>query len=360
MANRSLHSKKFRTIGLVTVFAVYFLILVGGIVRSTGSGMGCPDWPKCFGSWVPPTDVSQLPEDYLEVYKQKRIEKNERLAASLDKLGFKQVAATIFSHPSQYIETEFNATKTWIEYLNRLVGVLIGIFVFLTVVFAFPYIKRDKTVFFLAFGSFVLVGVQGWLGSIVVSTNLLPVTVTVHMALALVIVAMLQYAVARAHKDALERNLTYIPRVNLLLWVLALVTFGQILLGTQVREEVDLVSFMMNGTDRGAWVEKLGLNFYIHRSFSIVVLALHVYAAYLLYKLKNGAITKMTTVLLVVVALEIVFGIVMAYFAIPPVLQPLHLTFAALLFGVQFQLLIMYHYASRKALKKPVVVHQSC
>lgn len=356
MANKSLQSKKFRNIGVVTVLAVYFLILVGGIVRSTGSGMGCPDWPKCFGSWVPPTDVSQLPENYLEVYKQKRIEKNEKLAASLEKLGFDELSATIFSHPSQYIETEFNVTKTWIEYLNRLVGVLIGIFIFLTVIYALPYLKHDKVIFFIALGSLILVGVQGWLGSIVVSTNLLPITVTVHMALALVLVAMLQYAVARAHKDDFTSGLQFSPKVNGLLWVLALVTFGQILLGTQVREEVDQVSFMMGGMERSTWIDRLGLNFYIHRSFSIVVLALHVYVAYLLYKLKHSGIATLTTVMLVMVALEIVFGVVMAYFAIPPILQPLHLTFAALLFGVQFQLLIIYHYASQKAIKLSVGV----
>ncbi|GAB3537549.1 hypothetical protein GCM10027443_30780 [Pontibacter brevis] len=320
--------------------------------------MGCPDWPKCFGSWVPPTDVSQLPEDYLEVYKQKRIEKNEKLAATLDKLGLEQMAATIFSHPSQYIETEFNVTKTWIEYLNRLVGVLIGIFVFLTVVYAVPFLKRDKKVFYLAFGSFVLVGLQGWLGSIVVSTNLLPITVTVHMALALVLVAMLQYAVARAQKDNFHSHLIYSSKINGLLWLLGLITFGQILLGTQVREEVDIVASTFGGANREQWIERLGLNFYIHRSFSILVLALHLYVAFLLYGLKDRAITRMTHLMLAVVALEIIMGIGITYLAIPPILQPLHLTFAAILFGLQFQLLIVYHYASRGAVKKSVVVHR--
>jgi heme a synthase len=133
MTNKSFPYKRFRNIGVITVVAVYFLILVGGIVRSTGSGMGCPDWPKCFGSWVPPTDVSQLPDDYLEIYKEQRVEKNRKLAGYLDKMGFEKVSQEIFAHPNQYTETEFNVTKTWIEYLNRLVGVVIGILIFLTV-----------------------------------------------------------------------------------------------------------------------------------------------------------------------------------------------------------------------------------
>jgi len=346
--------KRFRRVGILTVIAVYFLILVGGIVRSTGSGMGCPDWPKCFGSWVPPTDVSQLPDDYLEVYREKRINKNEKLAGYLESAGFHEVAAYIFSHPSQYIETEFNVTKTWIEYLNRIVGVAIGILVFLTLLYAIPFIKTDKTIFFLSFISFILVGVEGWLGSIVVSTNLLPITVTIHMALALIIVALLQYAVVRS--EEVKTGLEYSGKLNLLIWVVLVTTFAQILLGTQVREEVDLIAFTLGETARSEWIDNLGLNFYVHRSFSIVIMLLHIYLAIQLYMLKDARLTKLTTAMLVVVGAEILFGIIISYFAIPPVLQPLHLTFASLLFGVHFLILLIYYYATRKTVEKSVAV----
>jgi len=318
--------------------------------------MGCPDWPKCFGSWVPPTDVSQLPPDYLEIYKEQRIDKNKKLAGYLDKLGFEKVSNYIFSHPSQYIETEFNVTKTWIEYLNRLVGVVIGIFIFLTVLYAIPFLKTDKTVFYLSFLSFILVGFQGWLGSIVVSTNLLPVTITIHMALALVLVAMLQYAVVRAQSGSIERRFNYSPKVFTVATVVMLLTFVQILIGTQVREEVDIVAFEMNGSNRDLWIDQLGISFYIHRSFSILLLAINLYLAYLVYKLKDRQLNMLTNWMLFLVAIEVVFGVIMAYFAIPAFLQPLHLTLATLLFGVQFLILIIYHYASREAIEKPVVV----
>ena len=119
--------EKFIRIGLITVTAVYLLILVGGIVRASGSGMGCPDWPTCFGRLVPPTSESQLPPDYHERY-----------------IG--------------YGDTTFNVLKTWTEYLNRLLGVSIGILILTTLIRSLPFRKISPAVFYFSLTSFVLVG----------------------------------------------------------------------------------------------------------------------------------------------------------------------------------------------------------
>ncbi|GAA4346974.1 heme A synthase [Hymenobacter saemangeumensis] len=345
--------RRFRFVGLLTVVAVYLLILVGGIVRSTGSGMGCPDWPKCFGTWVPPTHISQLPANYKEIYTAQRVTKNQKLARTLQRLGFSQVAGDIFSHPTQYIETDFNPVKTWIEYVNRVLGALIGIFVFLTLLFALPFRRADPAVFWLSMGSFLLTGVQGWLGSLVVSTNLLPIMVTIHMGLALVIVAMLLYAVDRVrqgrsgalHDGSAGKlqagSLSHsTASLQLALWTVLLLTFVQIVLGTQVREEVDMVSAAADYAGRETWVAKLSGAFSLHRTFSALVLLANVYVSYEVWQIGEKRLRRLVVAMLALIGLEIAAGVILAEFALPAIVQPVHLTLATVLFGIQFLLLL--------------------
>jgi cytochrome c oxidase assembly protein subunit 15 len=344
---------RFRFWSVLTVISIYLLILVGGIVRATGSGMGCPDWPKCFGQWVPPTQISQLPADYKQVYTAQRVAKNQKLARTLASLGFRQVAGEIFAHPTQYIETDFNPTKTWIEYLNRLLGALIGIFVFVTAVVAFPYLKRDQPIFWLAVASWLLTGFQGWLGSLVVSTNLLPIMVTIHMGLALLIVALLLYAAHRArwYKEEADldqqvtletlggdtdEELAATTGLRWLLWLAIGLTFVQIILGTQVREQVDQIASATNYTQRNTWVEKLGSVFEAHRTLSAIVALINAYIGYQLWQLEMPALRRMVMATWVLIGLEILAGITLASWALPAFVQPIHLTLATLLFGAQF------------------------
>ncbi len=357
--------RRFRFGSTLTVVSVYLLILVGGIVRSTGSGMGCPDWPKCFGTWIPPTQASQLPVNYKEVYTAQRVAKNQKLARTLEKLGFQQVAGEIFAHPSQYIETDFNPVKTWIEYLNRLLGALIGLFVFAAAVMALPYWRRDRPVFWLALSAFLLTGVQGWLGSLVVSTNLLPIMVTVHMGLALVIVAVLLYAGERARRDWTqpEPAAMAIPpaghALRLGLWLALGLTFTQIVLGTQVREQVDLVAAAANDLGRESWVAQLGNVFKVHRSTSILVLLLNLYLGYQLWQLGRARLRRLALATMGLISLEVLVGITLADWALPPVAQPVHLTVAVLLFGAQFlTLLALSHRAPRRSSETPAAATQ--
>ena len=310
-------------------------------MRGTGSGMGCPDWPKCFGQWVPPTQVSQLPDNYQAVYVQQRVEKNKRFSTYLSALGFANLAQQIQNDPSIREEEDFNATKTWIEYLNRLLGAIVGLLILATFVVSLGYRKLDPRLVVVAFATLITVALQGWIGSIVVSTNLLPWMITVHMLLALVIVALLTIVVIRTDQVT-EEPTRRVNRIQVALGTLLVLSLVQIVMGTQVRESVNEVAHALGEAQRSQWVDQLDWVFYVHRSYSIVLLLGHAYLVYLVYQNSqpSGNLMRWSVVLLGVVMAEIVSGAVMAYFAIPRVAQPLHLLFATLTFGIQSYLML--------------------
>lgn len=351
MVNRNKKDRLFARFSMLTLITVYILILVGGIVRSTGSGMGCPDWPKCFGSWVPPTDVDQLPDNYKEIYSQKRAVKNERFAAYLTKLGLNETAQKLLSDKSILEEADFNKTKTWIEYFNRLFGVLTGFFILGTFILAVRFLKTDKTIFYIALAALLLVIFQGWLGSVVVSTNLLPWVITVHMLVALLIVALMIYLVYRTgywHRPTTEfKNKKLFLAVLIGCMVTSLI---QIALGTQVREAIDVIAASFDYSNRSLWIENIGKPFLIHRSFSWVILVLHLALIYFL--IKSAVRSKLTVWLMVIVSFTIMTGVVMAYFSIPAVVQPVHLLLGSLVFGFQFLLFLrMGNFEEKLAVK---------
>ena len=305
------HGKVFRKLGFWTIGAIYFLILVGGIVRATGSGMGCPDWPRCFGIWVPPTDVSQLPSNYKEIY-------GEKLKG----------------------EVEFNAVKTWIEYINRLLGVAIGFLVFGTFVSSFiSFRRKDNTIVFLSLLATILVGFEGWLGSKVVSSELHPVMITLHMILSVIIVLILLYAVARSYnyvikvEDVVDKN-----SLSFLVSAAIFLTIGQVLLGTQVREVVDHVSNTLGNALRTEWASNLGGKFQMHAFFSIVIVFINFLIFYKIRKsvVEKGLLSKFANGLLITIGIELSTGLSLAYLGFPKLMQPIHLTLGTLAIGIQF------------------------
>jgi len=304
------NGKRFRSLAFLTVLIIYLLVLAGGIVRGTGSGMGCPDWPKCFGQWIPPTDISQLPPNYQEIY------------------GAKLKG-----------EVEFNPVKTWIEYANRLLGVLSGFFVFATLVASFSYWRRDRVVVLGSVISFLLIGLNGWLGSRVVATELAHYAITLHLLLAILVVFSLLFVYVRASATEWRTNNINPKRraVNTLLLVTAILSLGQVLLGTQVRDSLNEVIAQLGYDHRDSWIEGLNWRFYVHRSFSLVVLLFHLVVIYRLRQVQKGGLLNQIALWITgLVVVEIVTGVVMAYWAVPATAQPIHLFLAVIIVGLQF------------------------
>jgi len=307
--------KLFRKFGIITVVAVYFLILVGGIVRSTGSGMGCPDWPKCFGYYIPPTDVSQLPADY----------------------------KTIFAVQGREI-ADFNVFHTWTEYINRLIGALIGLFIFITFILSFKYFKKDVLITILSFLALVGVLFQAWLGMKVVETDLQTGMITTHMLAAIVIVCLLIYTVGRSYKGFLyDINSPSKKNANLVLLFALLLSLVQITLGTQVREHIDLVAKTVGEENRISWVEQLGGSFLVHRSLSWLLLAVNAFFVWFCFKNKAvfQPILKWVYTIFLLISAAFVSGLVLYKLGMPAWAQPVHMLLGTLIFGVQFIVLLV-------------------
>lgn len=311
---------QFRRIAVLTIMAVYFLILVGASVRASGAGMGCPDWPTCFGQWVPPTEETQLPSNYHDIYAQRG-----------------------------YQNTQFNPVKTWTEYLNRLTGVSIGLLILATLWSSRVYLKTDKGVFYSALSVLLLVMVQAWLGAAVVASNLKPFMITLHMLLALLIVALLIYAMARSQQSFLSTlNCNALPDKFYTVLKIALgMTLVQILMGTQVREAVDVIAQLHHDQDRNLWREEFPIIFYIHRSFSALILFINLWLAWQLHRLlpNNTLLRQFGYLLAGLVITAILAGVSLDRLGVPRLVQPIHLLMANLIFGAQFFIAISVYYA---------------
>jgi cytochrome c oxidase assembly protein subunit 15 len=136
-------------------------------------------------------------------------------------------------------EDDFNVVKAWIEYVNRLVGVAIGLFIIALFWKSIPIRKQHPSIFFFSLAVLMAVILQGWFGSIVVSTHLTTWTVTVHMLLAMLIVGVLVYMLRLSE---LSQEYTASPGMKWVLLACIVTLLTQIFLGTQVRESIDRVA----------------------------------------------------------------------------------------------------------------------
>ncbi|MBU2947053.1 COX15/CtaA family protein [Zobellia uliginosa] len=328
----------FRKVAKVALALVYLVIIAGAVVRGTGSGMGCPDWPKCFGHYIPPTEISELQwKPDTDIKKGQIIIVNETLQVASE--SFKTASTFNKAKWQTYTKhdyAQFNAAHTWIEYINRLLGALAGLATLILAVMSIRLFKTNKKITILSWLVVFGMGFQAWLGATVVYSVLEPVKITVHMVMALVIVAFLLYII-HLTKVTSQNPKTYKDIIPLLAFVLVM-TLIQVVLGTQVRQYVDDQMDVLGNASKKLWLANADWQFYVHRSFSIVIVLLNIFLAQRIYKYKLD-FPKINWVLLFLF-IEAVSGIAMYYFHFPFASQPIHLVLASLLFGVQFYLLL--------------------
>ena len=328
----------FRRSAIISLILVYLVISAGAIVRMTGSGMGCPDWPKCFGYYVPPTDRAEL-----EWQADKEYEKGQVIIIGetlwVANTNFRSGNAYESENWQKYTKhdyAEFNVYHTWTEFINRLMGALAGLAVLITAILSFGYWKENKIIVVISWLAVLGMGFQAWLGATVVYSVLEPIKITLHMIMALIIVAMLLYLVFKSR--VISKSAKYHKLVSNLVILALFLTLVQIVLGTQVRQFVDEQINLVGEDAKDIWLSKPDLNFYIHRSFSILVVIINALLAYLIYT--NKLELRKIKWVLILIGIEVLSGMAMYYIDFPFGSQPMHLLLASILFGVQYYLLL--------------------
>lgn len=280
----------------VLVF-VFLVILAGGIVRTTQSGMGCPDWPHCYGLWMPPFNEKGLPADYKKY---------------LDK---------------QDIDKEYNAVHAWVEYVNRLVTGVLGILILIHVVWSFKLFFSSKQYIFWLSTLFLLGTIfEAWLGKLVVDTNLAVVKITLHMlgALFLAIIPVLILHKLGSDKIVHDKTLRTLTTLTIVLLLV------QIIIGTDVREQVDEVSKALAYQQRETWLSQVNTVFDVHKITGIATALMVIIIFW--RSLSHAVLQRRVLYLLLTTFALIAAGFLLAGLNLPAFIQPLHLLLSAILF----------------------------
>lgn len=298
---------------LTSVLSTYFLIFIGGLVRVSGAGLGCPDWPKCFGRWIPPISARQLPIDI---------------------------------DPSL-----FNFTLAWIEYINRMIGVFVGLSILLTAILALRYFRNNKKILYPSILAVFLVTFQGWQGGQVVASELEPMLVSSHLIIALLIVSTLLYVLQQINfmENRTVKNSTYQRKIKCAVLALWIFMGIQIVIGTQVRSAIEShvnLYPLLNATEVLSEIKSIDL---LHRTTGLLAVVMSLtLSIYLTKKETKSQLRAFSIALSLVIMVQLLVGITLAYFGLAALAQLVHLWLASLLAGI---LLLIYTSLSYSGVK---------
>ncbi len=294
--------KLFRTFTILSTALTYLLIFIGGMVRVSGAGMGCPDWPKCFGRWIPPTSLDQLP-DYIDPAK-------------------------------------FNIVLAWIEYCNRLFGALVGLTIAITLYLGIKYYSQFPRIKWTLIIAFVLTLFEGWLGAVLVDTILNPITITLHLLFALIIVMLLLYASQEAYyldNSKAEEKSKYPQNMQLLFFIMAIALLAEVVLGTEIRGGLEMIRKENPMIESQFLLKMLGPFKYAHSilGFLITILSLFIWNG-LVRKSSNPTplMVQTSTAIVLLIFVQIISGEILVFLDVIPLIQLFHLWIASWILGL--------------------------
>jgi protoheme IX farnesyltransferase len=300
---------RFQKLAVATVIATVLLVIVGVIVRATGSGMGCPDWPLCYGQLIPPLDDS----------------------------------------------------KAWWEWIHRTIAAVIG-FLILGVAFLAWKDHRDRpSILWPSLVAVVLVAFQAWLGRETVRMNNTGDSVTAHLAAAMALLGILVYVTVRAFHPARLPLRGASQRFTLLAVLNAAVMFALLLFGSNVTAQDAGLVFpdwpLMNGTvlpiqaGMDAQVRGLYEAHILHRYVAGFVLLVVWATSFIAWRTQRHrpAVFWLACAIGLVYPVQVGIGGLQVFTLLAGWTQTLHVALSALLWGLSVALATTAYYQARVA-----------
>lgn len=305
------------------------LIFVGAIVRATGSGLGCPDWPKCWGCLIPPTSVEQVDFDLIDL---------DRFKAKAERAGRNPDEIT-----RETLHKEFNPFHTWVEFVNRLFALPMLLTSLVGFIISCCLNRSGVTIRWMMGLSVFTVLLNAWLGARVVYSGLKPGTITTHLALAYLLMIFLIVAIVHTQKTLGMVKLRASKGAFWAAFGIMIFLIIEGLMGAQLREITDELAKEHYGAVRSDWTEELKQKsvYYAHRTFSWSVLVLVGLFMWLLKK-SRGYYTLMEGSMIFMVFALMVMGIILGHIGILPWVQVLHVGVASILFCTVTYWVVVY------------------
>ena len=292
----------FQKLAALTLATALGLVTIGVIVRATDSGLGCPDWPFCYGQLLPPVDDP----------------------------------------------------KAWIEWVHRTVAAIVGFEILGLAVLALRDHRDRRSIVWPTLGAVALVGFQAWLGRETVRLGNSGESVTAHLAAAMLLVGLLVYLAVRSGYPARLAERGGSQRFTLLAAFGAALTFALLLFGSYVTATDSALVFpdwpLMGGTLVPVLTELTSahvLHRWVAGLVGLIVLAIAVVA----WRTQRDRPTLVRLAVggAILFALQVVIGGAQVMTRLAPWTQTLHLALGAVIWAILAGLAFTSYYAARAA-----------
>lgn len=290
---------RFQRLSLITVVATYVLVVIGAITRSTGSGLGCPDWPLCHGRILP----------------------------------------------------ELGDTAAWIEWTHRSWAALVGILVLAVAFLAIRDHRRQRSLMLASVAAVLMTGFQAYLGKVTVETRNAGEWVTAHLATAMILLALLTFVAVRARYPQTLSRTGVSQRLTLLLCFTAAAVYALLLFGSQVTATGAALAYtdwplvrgqLLPTFDADPAIAELQMSHWLHRIVAAavgVIVAVAAIAAWRFARRSRGtarapaaqALLGLTGTCAALFAVQIIVGALQIFTSLAAWAVALHLALGALI-----------------------------